>query len=199
LDAKSHDLPLSAVRTEYAGFIGGFSAKKKVLRKSNENGRQNAKNASRAKATSGGRCGAASRLIPRVSSVGLASSAESRDTLRLNRQRKDSALRRIKMIYRLFLPVAMAIGCATLPSLEVAEAATYEGKIDEIDIKEYELTIVNRKGEEMDFDVDDDCVVIIDGEDSDFEELEEDSLVKLTTAKKNGTTIIVKIIARSPK
>ncbi len=103
------------------------------------------------------------------------------------------------MIYRLFLPVAMAIGCATLPALDVAEAATYEGKIDDIDIKEYELTIVNRKGEEMEFDVDDDCVVIIDGEDSDFEELEEDSLVKLTTAKKNGASIVVKIIARSPK
>ena len=103
------------------------------------------------------------------------------------------------MVYRMILPLIAALGCTALPAAKIAAAATIEGKVDEIDAEEYELTIIDAKGRELDFDVDDDCVVLIDGEDSDFEELEEGSLVKLTTAKKKGQEIVVKIVARSPK
>ena len=103
------------------------------------------------------------------------------------------------MLFRILLPLVAALGCTALPAAKIAAAATIEGKVDEIDAEEYELTIIDAQGRELDFDVDDDCVVLIDGEDSDFEELEVDSQVKLTTKKKKGQEIVVKIVARSPK
>ncbi|HEV3006034.1 MAG TPA: hypothetical protein VGX78_16315 [Pirellulales bacterium] len=90
------------------------------------------------------------------------------------------------------------IGLA-LMGAATAAASVHQGKVVSVDTDELAIVIIDAKGKERSFRVDEACKVTLDGDEADLKDIEKGAKVKLTTAKRKGAEVAVKIEAKSPK
>ncbi len=78
-------------------------------------------------------------------------------------------------------------------------AAVHLGKVGSVDEDDYEIVIADAQGKEQSFVVDENCKITVNGEEADLEDLDEGAKVKITTTKRKGAVVAVKIEAKSSK